>query len=899
MKIFLITSAMIIGLLIPGCTNNGGGNNGGGESALEVYGEDFGTLIINTAGKIVYLELKNNSSSPIDNLNVQNPSYPLAFDGGTFPGKSGNCSTTLASGSSCTVAFKIASWSSVGTFSQVVKLSFRTGNDTFQKDVDVRAEFRDLAKLLVSNIPFGLVNVGSSKTEKLRLHNPSSYETFKELSVKLGVGSKFVINDPTNCAQKPLPPLSTCELDVVYAPTWAAALSETVKISYKSMGKHLVETIRFDATGVDTDYISDNGSHNFGVITTQYNNPGTITLTLSRASTNLIDIKNISIGNSLTNTGLLLDPASTCTNAGMTLTGINNCTFVFKTAAPIKTDTSINQNIDINYQVGTANKKYSFTLNGLLQLDLLKLHTTSGHNFGIALVPNGGKTRITIKVQNPAASSIPAAHAFILTTKKGSIGLGSKKGGGIPLALVPALTTCTAAPLTPGNDCVFVVEASPKAAFNNFTKKLIIKYKVGTEELTLPVTVQGNFNVVAPGAGSPGIDIINSNGNNNFGPTNVVSGSAFDVTLTITNTSVADFAHNFVLDPYDNAGIAIKPWLNYFIQFSNTKSTCMTGNPIAAGGNCTVVLEITPDPTKATNLGMGRKFRLSYNDGGNNAHTQDINVTGSWNIVAAPIFPPPIAWPENTNPPLTVNSLAPADEFYSYIKRPAKPNTGLTAALLALFPQWAWNNIPGLTVTGANHMVWTFQTTPPNQLVKLKDIVPDRIVDPLTGKRYILLYHGSTSEVLVHSFATGSNSIGFDKAVITAFGMGFYMSSNANESKNYACDRRNGKAANIQPILLIIGVQEDDAIQGQRSMVDLGDALGNPNDPNIYFRRTFTGDNQFVFYSNVKPYLRIFKVIRLGKLHGMANGMVDGDGIADTVQPALDPTTSNAYKCIW
>lgn len=888
-------------LLVTSCDESSDGPSGAtgaGASALEVSGDDLGLLTINSGGKIVSLHFTNNSSSPVEDLQIKDPFYPLGFQGGVFPGTSGNCSAILAPQTSCSVALEIASWSSTGSYSQELKYSFKSGGTVHEKSVDVKAQFEDGKRLLTGDVTFvGMVNVGSSKIEQLSLHNPSSFNNFINVSLKLKSGSGFTLKNPGNCDT--IRPLDTCKVDIEFAPTASASLDETLTIAYQVLGKKLSESVQIKATANDIEHISSNGTHNFGAKVTDFNQPGTIKLTLRRDAASFSDVSDITLG-SLMGTGLSVD-STTCSNPGMILNGTNDCDIVFKTTIPLKTTTAINQNIEIKYKVGAVSKQTTLTLNGSLLIVPLRLHATSAHNFGTKAVAHAGSTLITIVVDNHSTSSIPIARNFKLTGKKGG-------ALALPLATGPGQTTCTGATnLARGNTCQFVVRATPAVSINNFSKNLTIKYKVGTEDISLPVTVQGNFNVLPPGfVGSPGIDIIGFAGHQNFGPVNVVAGNSFDVSLTLTNTSVADTASTFQIERYDPAGTTIMPWPGYFIQYSNTKSTCLTGGPIAAGANCTIVLEITPAAGFATNLGAGRKFKVSYTDAGGNAHNQDVDVTGTWNFVPAPVTPPPAPWAENINIPLIIDSTTAAHEYYSYVKRPVKPSTGLTAALLNLFPQSAWNLIPTGTVTNVNHMVFTFETTPQNQLVKLKDIVPDRIVDTATGKRYVLMYHGSTSDFITGIFDLGSSAIRFNAANITAFGQGFYLASNPNESKNYACDRRNGgggggaKPPHIQPILLIIGVQEEDAIKGRRSHTDLGTNQGDPTDPNIYFRRTTTSHNQFVFYSNAKPYLRIFKIIKLAKNHGMANGYDDGDGTPDpTPAGMIDPNMNPAYRCTW
>lgn len=204
-----------------------------------------------------------------------------------------------------------------------------------------------------------------------------------------------------------------------------------------------------------------------------------------------------------------------------------------------------------------------------------------------------------------------------------------------------------------------------------------------------------------------------------------------------------------------------------------------------------------------------------------------------------------------------------------------------------------------------DHVPWTL---PPardigtDEAFKLKDIVPDRITDPQTGKRYIKLYHGTTDD-LVKVFASGAEAIRFDVAELTALGMGFYLAANINEAKYYACERlghRKFQAPNMRGLLLVVGVLEDDVIQGKFADPDSiklsDDKTGEALDPSIYFIRNRDRPSQFVFFKNAEKYLRIFDVITLPDGFGKAASRQDGDGLPVT---STLPDQGFGYRCFY
>jgi hypothetical protein len=244
------------------------------------------------------------------------------------------------------------------------------------------------------------------------------------------------------------------------------------------------------------------------------------------------------------------------------------------------------------------------------------------------------------------------------------------------------------------------------------------------------------------------------------------------------------------------------------------------------------------------------------------------------------------------------------DPYFPYKPRPLK-----NSERALLYPRSIVDNLAQLAYTDANLVPWSIKGLPQGDkgIYKLRDIVLDKVVDPLTGKTYSMMYHGTTSELL-DIFKEGARAIRFDVATHVVLGMGFYLSASMNEAKAYACDRwkeRSVANKNIRGMLLMVGVEDNDIIQGKQSPEAQlsNDKTGEPLDPQIFFKRkngpvNFMDSryNQFSFFRNVAPYLKIFKIIIFPDAgFGRTEWVQDYDGQADTANARYK--TNPIYKC--
>jgi len=142
-------------------------------------------------------------------------------------------------------------------------------------------------------------------------------------------------------------------------------------------------------------------------------------------------------------------------------------------------------------------------------------------------------------------------------------------------------------------------------------------------------------------------------------------------------------------------------------------------------------------------------------------------------------------------------------------------------------------------------------------IFRLQDSVSSRIIDSNTGERYIKLYHGTTTQFL-KTFQQGAQAIRFDKATKAGLGKGFYVTSSFKEATYYGHDHVRW-VAGYKPMIVVIGVRENVLIEGRNfRQHSMSDFFGNSLNEGLYFLRKPEAPTQFIFFSNIAPYLKVF-----------------------------------------
>ncbi len=264
-----------------------------------------------------------------------------------------------------------------------------------------------------------------------------------------------------------------------------------------------------------------------------------------------------------------------------------------------------------------------------------------------------------------------------------------------------------------------------------------------------------------------------------------------------------------------------------------------------------------------------------------------------------PATPPPLPPKPDQEVPVIYATNDKSDPWFWYSVRPtqeqAEKNPLYSKEVLELLPNY--KKLPP-----KDYLPWTFvaQEDADKKLQMLTKTVPDRWVDPVTGKRYVALYHGTTSDVL-DIFKKGEKAVRFDVAANKVLGMGFYLAASLNEAKFYACARlkeRKPKNPDLKALIAVFGVLEDDLIKGKYSpQAHLSDdTTGAPYDPEIFFKRNSKLQNQFNFFSNTAPYLKLSSLVVLPSKFETSNLRMNDDADGQPNRATVE-RAATLYTC--
>lgn len=372
-----------------------------------------------------------------------------------------------------------------------------------------------------------------------------------------------------------------------------------------------------------------------------------------------------------------------------------------------------------------------------------------------------------------------------------------------------------------------------------------------------------------------------------FGEKVLEPGLAFELNLTIKN----DDPETITLENLSQGEKRELCW-DFFTAVDPQKSTCRAGLELKPGEECIYVLALRPNQqlrliNKQLYLGItgsnGQFKEIAFSIDGSLALKLSTNMLGEKD-------------PKEVLPRIIFAEARSDDPWFPYIQRPTKDS----AANSGLYPTAILNKSSAQTFQKVSHMPTTFIAVPEGDmgLHRLMDVVADRIYDKDSNKTYLKMYHGTTDDLL-DVFKPGESAIRFDVAVTRALGQGFYLTANINEAKAYACSRWKERVKNktdLKGMIMVVGVEENDIIKGKYSYnAHLSDdATGDPFDPEIYFKRNGKMNNQFVFFSNTKPYLKIYDIVVLPNGFGRSKGLDDKDGIPEN-RP--NPENTAGFSC--
>jgi hypothetical protein len=172
----------------------------------------------------------------------------FAWQGGTFPGTTGNCTGSLAVGATCTAVVTFTPSGSAALSGQV-QIAYSDAGTSETAGRAVTGTPTSRAYLTVSEFPgpnscptcapysFGTVAVGSSAAQTFTVYNTGAL-TAINLDAAGGLGAAFGYQGTAGypgtggSCQTTLAPNSQCQLTVVFAPQAVGAASGTLSVSY-------------------------------------------------------------------------------------------------------------------------------------------------------------------------------------------------------------------------------------------------------------------------------------------------------------------------------------------------------------------------------------------------------------------------------------------------------------------------------------------------------------------------------------------------------------------------------------------------------------------------------------------------------------------------------------------
>ncbi len=521
---------------------------------------------------------------------------PYAFVGGTYPGTSGTCAATLAASATCTVVVNFSP-SASGTFNDTLVLAYNNGNgpQTSTRDLTGTASLAVLQISDAATYDYGVVTIGTTQSYTFTVSNTGGYDA---TSIVDGgtLAAPFAYKDGSypgtggTCAAT-LSASGNCTIVVDFSPVAGGSFNSTIDLSYFD-GQASQITSR-DVTGTGGGAfleISDGPTWNYGL-----HLPGDVvskTFTVSNSGS--------SDATSIADAGALAAPFAylggtypgTGGTCAATLAAAANCTIVVD-FSPVAVG-NFTDTIDLSYDNGTGAANALRAVEGEASLAILAISDNPTYDYGIRA--SGSVTSYTFTLSNIGgidATSIADTAALAAPF--------AFKGGSYP----GTGGTCGAS-LAAGADCTLVVDFSPVTT-GSFSDTIDLSYDDG-------VSTQ---NVLRNVVGESVTAILSISD----GPTYDYGGRVLATTTThsFTVTNSGGLLASSMMD----AGGLAAPYTFKGGIYPGTGGTC--GGTLAAGADCTIVVDFTPVAAGTFN----DTIDISYSDGANSQNaTRDITGKG-------------------------------------------------------------------------------------------------------------------------------------------------------------------------------------------------------------------------------------------------------------------------------
>ncbi|MEO0335611.1 MAG: choice-of-anchor D domain-containing protein, partial [Pseudomonadota bacterium] len=231
---------------------------------------DYGSLNVGGTTSHIFT-LTNAGSVAATAINVPSLNTPFQFTGGSYPGSSGDCGTSLAAAATCQIEIAVSPVTA-GAFSEPLNVSYNDGSATASATIQLQATGVTPALITISEtdpFDFGSIATGSSSTHTFTLTNAGGSAAVAMAEVGLSTPFGFLGGSfpgtGGDCGAS-LAAGATCNIVISFSPVVTGVSNDSIDISYND-GSTAQSSTR-DVTGVGVNSavlaISDGTVYDFG-----------------------------------------------------------------------------------------------------------------------------------------------------------------------------------------------------------------------------------------------------------------------------------------------------------------------------------------------------------------------------------------------------------------------------------------------------------------------------------------------------------------------------------------------------------------------------------------------------------------------------------------------------------
>ncbi len=504
---------------------------------------------------------------------------PFEFPGG-FPGTGGNCGTSLAGSSSCTVVIRFSPVSTANFTDQLV-LDYNDGLSAQQTTRDLSGNGVDPAVLTISDGPtydYGTHGIATSVNHSFSINNTGESEATAIAFSGLAAPYDFPGGFPGtggDCGTS-LAASSSCTIVIRFSPAAAATFNDQIILDYNDGAAAQQETrdITGEGIGIASLAISEDPSYDYGTVLVGSNAEHSFTITNSGTGE----------ASSMAFTGLSAPfefpggfpgTGGDCSN---TLNASSSCTIVVRYTPSIEGPTG--DTIILDYNDGLSAQQITRNITGTGEgTAALTISDGPTYDFGNQLLGSYGEHSFSISNtgSGTATSIVMSGLAAPYEFPGGYPGTGGD----------------CASDLAPSSSCSVVIRFTPTAE-TTYADQLILDYNDGqaAQQVTRDLTGDGRGTAYITISDGPTYD---------YG--DVIVGSSANHTFTIENTGDGR------AESISDSGISGD--FSFPGGFPGTGGNCNA--TLAAGASCEITVRFSPSsPGAATD-----SILLDYDDGFN------------------------------------------------------------------------------------------------------------------------------------------------------------------------------------------------------------------------------------------------------------------------------------------